>query len=116
MAHDASISCLLPAWMRYNSKRRPGVYLNFARNVMGVSKELPEEAAIREGIDAFEAFIKRAGVPASLADLNISPEHFDSIIDGVRGVSFNSDGVLSCNPVMTAADIKNVLTNSYERK
>lgn len=116
VAHGASISCLLPAWMRYNSKRRPNVYANFARNVMGVPKGLPEEAAISGGIDAFEAFLMRAGVPVSLADLNISPEHFDAIVDGVRAVSFNSDGVLACNPTMTAADIKNVLTNSYERK
>ena len=114
--HGASISCLLPAWMRYNSKRRPNVYLNFAHNVMGVDKNLPKDEAIKQGIDAFEDFMKRAGVPVSLADLNIGQEHFDSIVDGVRSVSFNADGVLFCNPIMTADDIKQVLQNSYERK
>ncbi len=115
ISHGASISSLMPAWMRYNSKRRPEVYEKFAENVMGVDaigKTRDEIAS--EGIEKFERFLSDIGVPVSIFEFGIGENKFDEIISGVRTVSFNADGVLSCNPIMTESDIRNVLKLSLE--
>ena len=108
--HGNSLSVLMPHWMRYNAPRRPKVYTRFAVRVMDVDpKGKNSDAVIREGIDRFHAFLKKIGVPTSLGEVGIKEQDLAPILKDAVKVSFGTDGNLACNPVMTQADVMNVL-------
>ncbi|MCT4587562.1 MAG: iron-containing alcohol dehydrogenase [Carboxylicivirga sp.] len=110
VAHGASLSMLMPAWMKFMSAKRPAVYKRFAINVMSVDAiGKVEETIIKEGIEKFEQFLIEIGVPVKVSAANISETDFDAIVEGVRKVSFNNEDVLACNPNVTADDIKEIL-------
>ncbi|MBI9107949.1 MAG: iron-containing alcohol dehydrogenase [Spirochaetales bacterium] len=113
IAHGASLSALMPAWMKTFKSRRTSRYFNFAVNVMRVNPEGKEETAvIDEGIKKFEDFLRVIGVPVSLKELGIPARGIPEIISGVRTVSFNGEDVLSCNPPVTAEDLRLMLENA----
>lgn len=110
VAHGASLSALMPSWMKCFSSRRKNRYLQFAENVMKIVPEgKSEEQIIEEGIAAFEGFLKSIGVPVTLNEVGVKEEDLDSIIEGVKKVSFGEDGMLSCIPPVSAEDIKMML-------
>ncbi len=109
--HGSSLSIVMPHWMRYNAPRRPDTYKMFATNVMGVDAEgKSDEKLIAVGIDAFEAFLQRIGVPTRLSEVDIDADDLPAIVDDVVKIAFGADGNLSCNPAMTKDDVLNVLT------
>ncbi len=113
IAHGASLSSLMPAWMKSFHHRRKSRYLQFALNVMNVSPEgKSEDEIILQGINDFEAFLKEIGVPVTLKELNLSKDTVPAILDGVKKVSFNGDGVLACNPPVSAQDIEDMLNRA----
>ncbi|MDC7226851.1 MAG: iron-containing alcohol dehydrogenase [Spirochaetales bacterium] len=110
VAHGASLSALMPAWMKSFSSRRKNRYLQFALNVMRVVPGgKSEDEIIAEGITAFEGFLKAIGVPVTLNEVGVKDTDLDSIIDGVKKVSFGEGGMLSCIPPVSAEDIKKML-------
>ena len=110
VAHGASLSALMPAWMKSFNSRRPKRYFDFAVNVMGINPDgLAEADVISKGITLFEGFLREIGVPVGLSDLKIGKDAIPEIINGVRKVSFNDDGVLSCIPQVTADDLQKML-------
>lgn len=114
IAHGASLSALMPAWMKSFSSRRKNRYKHFAINVMGISGEGQNENEIIEsGIKAFEDFLTDIGVPVSLKDVNVSAGKLSEIIEGVRKVSFNNEGLLNCIPPVSAEDIRTMLNNAH---
>ena len=110
IAHGASLSALMPSWMKSFNGRRKKRYLDFACNVMEISSEGKSESqVIIEGIEAFETFLKSIGVPVSLAEVGVSHQDLPAILDGVRKVSFNEEGYLNCNPPVSSGDIESML-------
>lgn len=113
VAHGASLSALMPAWMKTFSGRRNKRYFDFAVNVMNINPDgKSTEQVISDGIEAFEAFLVEIEVPTSLSDLKLKADCIPSIIDGVRKVSFNDEGVLACNPSVSADDLILMLENA----
>lgn len=114
IAHGASLSILMPAWMQYMYKNRPDQYARFAKRVMHISAEgKTQEQIIQEGIQAFAAFLKRIGTPTTLHESGVSEADFEAICDDVVKVSFGADGMLACNPPVSRADILNILKLAY---
>ena len=110
VAHGASLSILMPAWMQYMWSRRKDQYYRFAKNVMQIKTEGKEkEVVIKEGIAAFKEFLRTIGAPLTLTEMNITPEDFKPIVQGVVKVSFGEDGMLKCNPPVSQEDIMEVL-------
>jgi alcohol dehydrogenase len=108
--HGSSLSVIMPHWMRYNKSRRLGTYKTFAVRVMDVDPAgKTDEQIADEGIDRFEAFLAKIGVPTKLSDVGITEANLQPILDGAVKVSFGADGNLNCNPVMTQDDVMNVL-------
>lgn len=108
--HGTSLSVIMPHWMRYNGRRNPAPYRRFAVRVMDVCPAgKSDEEIIAEGIERFESFLRRIGVPTTLGQVNITRDHLASIVEGAVKVSFGQDGNLACNPVMTRDDVLNVL-------
>ncbi len=110
VVHGASLSMLMPAWMKYMYTKKHNQYLRFAKNVMNVSEEIGvENVIIMSGIKKFETFLEEIGVPTKISQAGVKESDIDNIVEGVRKVSFGADDKLACNPPLTADDIKNIL-------
>jgi len=110
VAHGASLSILMPAWMKAFASRKPDQYYRFALNVMQVNPQgLKKEKVIEEGILQFENFLKKIRVPVSLSEVQITQSDLQQIVEGVVKVSFGEDGLLACNPPVSREDIMQVL-------
>ena len=111
--HGSSLTVIMPHWMRYCQSRRPEVYKNFAIRVMDVDPQhKDDQSIINEGINRFEAFLNEIGVPTKLSQCNVPVNEIAAICDDVAKVSFNSDGVLPCQPAISKEDIHAILQKS----
>lgn len=108
--HGSSLSLVMPAWMDYFKAVKPERCFKFAVNVMGIDPtDKSQEAVIDEGLAAFKAFLKESGAPVSLEEQGVTKADIPAIVEGVKTVSFGSDGMLSCNPPVSAEDITAIL-------
>ncbi len=81
ITHGVGLAILTPRWMRHILKKDPSCrwrFVRFARNVWGLKGE-DEEALALEGIAKLEEFFRQAGIPSTLTELNIGPEHFEEM-------------------------------------
>jgi NADP-dependent alcohol dehydrogenase len=84
LAHGATLSITIPAWMAWaHEQGNPKVAL-FARNVMGVDEQDDDTAAV-EGIKALKSWYKKIDSPVYFKDADI-PE---SDLDKITGVVYN---------------------------
>ena len=84
IAHGASLSIALPAWMKYMYKFYPEIFAKFATNVWNIDIEYdfdPIESLILEGIKRLEAFYKEIGMPIRLSEVDISTDRFNEIAE-----------------------------------
>lgn len=93
--HGSSLAIVMPAWMTYHKAIKPAPYLRFEREIMTI----PD----------FKAFIKRCGVPTTLSEMGVTEADIPGIVEGVKSVSFNADGVLASNPPVTAETLAEIL-------
>ncbi len=108
--HGSTLSILMPAWMDYFKESKPERCFSFATNVMGIDPEgKPQAEVVDEGLEAFREFLKGAGVPITMSEKGVTEADIPAIVEGVKTVSFGSDGMLSCNPPVSAEDIRNIL-------
>ena len=108
--HGSSLAIVMPAWMTYHKALKPTRYAQFAVKVMGISPHGKTDAELADaGIAAFRDFIKSSGVPTTLGEKGVAEADIPGIIEGVRTVSFNADGVLASNPPVTAEALAEIL-------
>ncbi|MDY3281269.1 iron-containing alcohol dehydrogenase [Dysosmobacter sp.] len=104
ITHGVGLAIVTPAWMRYvlNDKTLDR-FVMFARNVWAVEEPDPRKAAL-EGIDRTAAFFRELGMPATLKEVGIGPEHFEVMaeeavrVSGIAKRSFcllNRDDIVS---------------------
>ena len=78
--HGGGLAALTPAWMIYVYKDNLPMFVQFARNVMGVAGSYRDpEAIVLEGISRLRTFFGRIGLPARLSDLGIGEEKFETM-------------------------------------
>ncbi|MEW6578037.1 MAG: iron-containing alcohol dehydrogenase [Chloroflexota bacterium] len=116
VAHGASLTVVMPAWMKHFYPTRLGQYAQLAERIFGVRRDgrSDEEVAL-EGIARFEAFLDRIGAPICLADVGIGAETIPTLTADVVRVSFGPDGLLRSRPPATRADVEAVFRLSLER-
>jgi alcohol dehydrogenase YqhD (iron-dependent ADH family) len=108
--HGSTLSIIMPAWMDYYKTTKPERCFTFATNVMGVDPDgKSQSAVVDEGLAAFRSFLKESGVPITMSEKGVTEADIPAIVEGVKTVSFGSDGMLSCNPPVSADDITNIL-------
>ncbi len=74
--HGSTLAIIVPAWMRYCFERNLKKHAGFARRVMGVAPGRTDGAAAIAGIDAFEDFLAKIGLPTRLSQIGVMPERF----------------------------------------
>ena len=93
--HGSSLAIMMPAWMEYHKKIKPAPYERFEREIMPIAD--------------FKAFIKKCGVPTTLTEKGVTEADIPGIVEGVKSVSFNADGVLASNPPVTEQALADIL-------
>jgi alcohol dehydrogenase YqhD (iron-dependent ADH family) len=92
VAHGAGLAVLTPAWMTYVHKHNPGMFVQFAVNVMGVTGDFRDsEALILEGIDRLRRFYRRLGLPQTLKELGIDRTQFDLMAKKATGEAYGGE-------------------------
>jgi alcohol dehydrogenase YqhD (iron-dependent ADH family) len=110
IAHGASLSIVMPAWMKVLNHKRPERYETFAANVCGISSDgKTRQELIDTGIGHFENFLKTLGVPTTLSEVHISAGDIDEIIADAVRISFGPDKMLSCVPPVSPKEATVVL-------
>ena len=79
VVHGAGLAVVIPAWMRYVAPFAPARFLQFARNVMGVTVEDTDEAVIRLGIAKFMSWLQSMHLSTTLAALGIGDCPIESL-------------------------------------
>jgi len=93
--HGSSLGIMMPAWMEYHKSIKPAPYERFEREIMYIAD--------------FKAFIAKCGVPTTLGEKGVTAADIPGIVEGVKTVSFNADGVLASNPPVTAEALAEIL-------
>ncbi|MBL0176360.1 MAG: iron-containing alcohol dehydrogenase [Ignavibacteria bacterium] len=110
VAHAAGLAVVNPAWMRFAAASRPERFAQFAERVFGVRRNGGNaDAAAREGIDRFEAFLRSIGCPTRLSELGIGGELIDTYAADTLRVIHNKEGKLPGRPALSRDDIVAVL-------
>ena len=79
VVHGAGLAVVIPAWMRYVAPFAPARFLQFARNVMGVTVEDTDEAVIRLGIAKFMSWLQSMHLSTTLEALGIGDCPIESL-------------------------------------
>ncbi len=116
VAHGATLTIVMPAWMKHFHGTWLDRYVQFAERVFGVQANgWPAEAVALEGIERFEAFLDSIGVPIRLADVDIGADMIPTLTDDVVKVSFGADGLLRSRPPASRDDVEHVFRLALER-
>ena len=81
--HGATLSIIMPAWMRVSARRNPWRFALYARELFHVSDLLHEHEQIREGIVQTIRFFRNLHMPVSFADLNLSEPDIDRMVGNI---------------------------------
>jgi hypothetical protein len=79
VAHGAGLAVVTPFWMEHVWRLNPGIFAQFAQNVMGVAPHRDTETVIKTGIARLREFFARLGLPATLTDLGIPADRLEEM-------------------------------------
>lgn len=81
-AHGAGLAVIFPAWMRYVYRHDIMRFAQVADRVWGCNMDYsnPENTALK-GIECFEAFLRRIGMPLSFAELGARAEDIEAMAE-----------------------------------
>lgn len=74
--HGGGLAVVVPAYMKAVWKYNPGIFAQWATNVMGVTPQRDTEAVVQEGIARLQAWYRELGLPQNMQELGI-PEEAD---------------------------------------
>lgn len=106
VAHGAGLAVIFPAWMKYVLAHDVARFAQCAVRVWGVEPDyLNPEAAAREGIERFEAFLAGIGLKTRLSELGIGLER---IAEMAKKCTDNDNNTLGNFVKLTSRDIEKI--------
>ena len=113
ITHAAGLAIVNPSWMRFAARHRPEKFVQFAERIFGLKANGPDDLdCALEGIDCFEAFLKRIDCPTRLSELNIDDSLITRYAQDTLRIIHDENGKLPGRPAMTEADIVEVLKDA----
>ncbi|MDB7085493.1 iron-containing alcohol dehydrogenase [Erysipelatoclostridium ramosum] len=73
VTHGAGLAAIWPSWARYVYRDCLPRFVQFAKNVMGVTGDESEEEIAIQGIETMENFYHSIGMPINFHELGIHP-------------------------------------------
>ena len=80
IAHGASLSVVMPSWMRYSIGKGNERLALFAEKIMGVKPEDGGDTAAR-GVDEFEKWLKKIGAPVTFKEAGMPVGQLEKVVD-----------------------------------
>lgn len=105
--HGAGLAVIVPAYFEYVWRANPGIFAQWATNVMGVTPSRDTESVVQEGIARLRAWYRELGLPQTMQELGI-PADADfaamarAAVD-VYGARLGTDHLPGVMPLNTAA-------------
>lgn len=69
--HGGGLAVVVPAYMKAVWKYNPGIFAQWATNVMGVTPQRDTEVVVQEGIARLQAWYRELGLPQNMSELGI---------------------------------------------
>ncbi|MBQ1960992.1 MAG: iron-containing alcohol dehydrogenase [Akkermansia sp.] len=69
--HGAGLAVIVPAYFEHVWQANPGIFAQWATNVMGVTPSRDTELVVREGIARLRAWYRELGLPQTMQELGI---------------------------------------------
>ncbi|MDI9521233.1 MAG: iron-containing alcohol dehydrogenase [Bacillota bacterium] len=111
VAHGAGLAVLTPAWMKYVHKDNLDMFVQFAVNVMGVSKGFRDkEDVIREGIDRLQNFYRVMSLPQTLTELGIDESRHEEMAKKCTEIYFGEEYKVGGLKKLGWQDVLNIYT------
>lgn len=111
VAHGAGLAVLTPAWMKYVHKDNLDMFVQFAVNVMGVSKGFRDkEDVIREGIARLQNFYRVMGLPQTLTELGIDESRHEEMAKKCTEIYFGEEYKVGGLKKLGWQDVLNIYT------
>lgn len=111
VAHGAGLAVLTPAWMKYVYKDNLDMFVQFAVNVMGVSKGFRDkEDVIREGIARLQNFYRVMGLPQTLTELGIDESRHEEMAKKCTEIYFGEEYKVGGLKKLGWQDVLNIYT------
>lgn len=80
--HGVSLAIIFPAWMKYVYRENLGIFNKFALNIFNISDSgKSKERVALEGIEKFQSFLEKIGLPTTLKEANIPRDEFYRMAD-----------------------------------
>lgn len=111
VAHGAGLAAVWTAWAYYVYKDCLARFYKFAVQVMGVRPCGTRQEIAREGIDAFNAFLKEIGMPTTLTELGVNPTAEQYKLMAERCAA-TGNGKKGSAKILYADDIERILRNA----
>lgn len=101
-AHGATLSVIIPAWMKYIYSENVLRFARFASKVMNVEYDMEHpEVTARRGIDALTEFYRKLKLPTTLTEIGVEDEtRFEAM-----AASATRFGPIGCIRKLTKADV-----------
>ena len=113
--HGAGLSVIMPAWMKYCVEHHENAnrFVQMATRIFGCQLDLddPRQTA-REGVAAFETFLKELGMPLTFAEIGAKAEDIEKLVemngigDGITGGYVGLDKAAHFEIYETAAGLR----------
>lgn len=111
VAHGAGLAAIWTAWADYVCSNCLPRFYRFAVHVMGVRPCGTRQEIAREGIEAFTAFLREIGMPATLTELGVCPTDEEYKFMAQRCARLGG-GHKGSAKVLYAEDIEQILRNA----
>lgn len=80
LPHGAAMSVIIPGWMQYDCSMDNKKYIQFAKNVFGITAS-DDQAAAKEGIEALRDWFVKIGTPTTFKAAGIPTDELDKMAD-----------------------------------
>lgn len=111
IAHGEGLAIVIPAWMKYVSKKNPYKFVQYATEVFGINEdELSKDILIKKSIEATEKFFKTIGLPLRLSDIDLKPTKDE--IEYMASNTRSHRGTLGSYVELERKDIEEILNNA----
>lgn len=81
VTHGAGLAVIAPAWMRYVLTINPHKLVQFAERVWEIEPQETEEQTALKGIEAFEDFLRKIGMPLTFGEIGASESDIDTMTE-----------------------------------
>lgn len=112
VTHGAGLAVITPEWMRYVLKINPHKLVQFATRVWDIDPQETEEATALKGIEAFEAFLKKIGMPLTFEEIGAKAEDIDRMTEKLLGKRKTEGNYVK----LASDDVKKIYHFAAERK